>query len=107
MRRLCIVFLVVSLAGCYQTETVSQLSSSPDKDLTPPVVSPPAADVAALVEGAFKREGTGAKRAKKDRLEGIAPPELQVDQWMTTDGTALNLAALRGDVIVLDFWGVW
>ena len=60
-----------------------------------------------MAKGGFMREGTGAKRATKDRLEDKTPPELQVDKWMNTGGTALNLAALRGNVVVLDFWGVW
>jgi len=52
----------------------------------------------------FAREG---KRTRKDPLEGKAPPALQVDQWMNTDGKALDLASLRGKVVVLDFWGTW
>lgn len=51
----------------------------------------------------FAREG---KRQAKDLLEGKAPPSLQVSDWMNTDGP-LDLASLRGKVVVLDFWGTW
>ena len=52
----------------------------------------------------FPRE---APRAKKDPLEGKAPPALQVRDWLNTDGKALSLADLRGKVVLIDFWGVW
>ena len=52
----------------------------------------------------FPREG---ERAKKDALEGKAPPALQVRDWLNTDGKALSLADLRGNVVLIDFWGVW
>ena len=52
----------------------------------------------------FAREDKN--RDKKDPLEGKAPPALQVTGWMNTDGP-LDLASLRGKVVVLDFWGTW
>lgn len=52
----------------------------------------------------FQREGD---RTHKDKLEGKAPPALQVQSWMNTGGKALDLASLRGKVVVLDFWGTW
>ncbi|MBM4061157.1 MAG: hypothetical protein FJ265_08690 [Planctomycetes bacterium] len=55
----------------------------------------------------FPREGKPAQRQKKDPLEGKAPPALTVTDWRNTDGKALNLAELRGKVVLLDFWGVW
>jgi cytochrome c biogenesis protein CcmG, thiol:disulfide interchange protein DsbE len=55
----------------------------------------------------FKREGEGEKRELKDQLEGKDPPELQVENWLNTDGKPLKLADLKGKVVVLDFWGVW
>jgi cytochrome c biogenesis protein CcmG, thiol:disulfide interchange protein DsbE len=56
----------------------------------------------------FKREGSPAKRALKDPLEGKAPPPLQVTGWLNTkDNKPLKLADLKGKVIILDFWGVW
>lgn len=62
--------------------------------------------VAAQGDG-FPREGEGEGRAKKDALEGKAPPRLAVESWMNTEGKALDLASLRGKVVVLDFWGTW
>jgi len=53
----------------------------------------------------FAREGK--KRGRKDALEGKAPPALWVGDWMNTGGRALDLASLKGKVVVLDFWGTW
>ena len=53
----------------------------------------------------FAREG-GSARAKKDALEGRPPPALAVSDWMNTEAP-LDLASLRGKVVVLDFWGTW
>lgn len=55
----------------------------------------------------FQREGSGAKRARKDALEGKAPPPLQVTRWMNLEGKSLKLADLKGKVIAIKFWGVW
>lgn len=52
----------------------------------------------------FGREGD---RAFKDTIEGKAPPALAVDGWINTDGKPLSWEALRGKVVVLDFWGTW
>ena len=53
----------------------------------------------------FAREGKN--RGVKDALEGKVAPALQVSAWLNTGGEALDLAALRGKVVVLDFWGTW
>ncbi len=58
-------------------------------------------------EGSFLREGDSRQRARKDPLEGKAPPALAVSGWMNTDGKALKLDDLKGKVVILDFWGVW
>jgi hypothetical protein len=55
----------------------------------------------------FPREGEPSQRVKKDALEGKAPPALEVRDWLNTDGKALSLADLRGNVVLIDFWGVW
>ena len=53
----------------------------------------------------FSREG---KRDFKDTLENKPPPALKVNGWMNTpDGKPINLKDLQGQVILLDFWGVW
>ena len=54
----------------------------------------------------FGRE-QGKNRPFKDALEGKAPPALAVDGWINTDGEPLSWEALRGKVVVLDFWGTW
>lgn len=58
-------------------------------------------------ETEFPREGTPEQRVAKDALEGKAPPALHVKDWMNTDGKPLALDALRGKVVLLDFWGEW
>jgi hypothetical protein len=65
-----------------------------------------AAAVAQEPNDPFPREGTPAKRAKKDVLEGKAPPALIVGGWRNTE-RPIVLAGLRGKVVLLDFWGVW
>jgi len=54
----------------------------------------------------FKRERKEGDTSK-DALEGKAPPALQVENWLNTDGKPLDLAKLKGKVVVLDFWGTW
>ncbi len=53
----------------------------------------------------FQREGKN--RDVKDAMEGKAPPALNVENWINTDGKPLDLAALKGKVVVIDFWGTW
>lgn len=60
-----------------------------------------------VVKDDFKREGKPAQRAKKDPLEGKAPPPLRLAGWMNTKGKAIKLGDLKGKVVVLKFWGVW
>ena len=55
----------------------------------------------------FKREGNPDQRAKKDPLENKPPPALQVEGWMNAGEEGLDLSALRGKVVLLDFWGTW
>ncbi len=54
----------------------------------------------------FPREGKPEARKAKDALEGKAPPALVVGDWRNTD-QPLALPALRGKVVLLDFWGEW
>ena len=62
----------------------------------------------ALAQGdGFQRERNEKTGAQKDALEGKLPPKLVVTNWMNTNGKALDLASLRGKVVVLDFWGTW
>ena len=37
----------------------------------------------------------------------VDPKALEVEAWMNTGGEALELASLKGKVVVLDFWGTW
>ena len=50
----------------------------------------------------FKREQDLSSK------EGKPAPALDVTSWMNTpDNEALDLKALRGKVVVIDFWGIW
>ena len=56
----------------------------------------------------FRRERSPKNGAAKDALEGKAPPALQVKGWVNADGgKGVDLASLKGKVVVLDFWGTW
>jgi thiol-disulfide isomerase/thioredoxin len=66
----------------------------------------PLAVVAEDAKDDFKRERKEGDTSK-DALEGKSPPALQVESWLNTDGKALDLASLKGKVVVLDFWGTW
>jgi thiol-disulfide isomerase/thioredoxin len=37
---------------------------------------------------------------------GTAAPAISADTWMNTDG-AVELSALRGKVVVIEFWATW
>jgi len=54
----------------------------------------------------FAREGD---RTDKDPLEGRPPPELRATGWLNVEvpEAGLELADLRGKVVVIDFWGTW
>lgn len=49
--------------------------------------------------------GEETRNAAKDAMEGKAPPTIQAVSWSNSD--ALSWEALRGKVVVIDFWGVW
>jgi len=72
--------------------------------LRPPLAAALLVATPVLAQDDFAREGS--ERGAKDALEGQAPPALQVSAWMNTDGP-LELASLRGKVVLLDFWGTW
>jgi thiol-disulfide isomerase/thioredoxin len=48
--------------------------------------------------------GNDQQRAAHDALVGQPPPELAVGRWI---GDPQTLEALRGKVVVVDFWGAW
>lgn len=70
--------------------------------LVPLVAAVALSPFAAAQKDSFQREG---ERELKDQLEGKPAPALQVDSWMNSE--ALDLASLKGKVVVIDFWGTW
>ncbi len=103
---ICIGFL---LTGCGRGETASELGRgigdvSPTQSVA---VQRTSKESPGIAHDDFKRERNSAETSLKDRLENKAPPSLEVQGWMNTEGQELQLAALRGNVVVLDFWGVW
>lgn len=55
---------------------------------------------------ARERDGGGAE---KDALEGKLPPKIaDAASWMNTEnGESLDWEALKGSVVLIDFWGEW
>jgi thiol-disulfide isomerase/thioredoxin/tRNA A-37 threonylcarbamoyl transferase component Bud32 len=45
-------------------------------------------------------------KMRQTRAEHRPAPEIEAQQWFHTEG-ALSLPALRGKVVLLDFWGQW
>jgi hypothetical protein len=64
------------------------------------------ASTAFAVGDDFKRERKPGD-TRKDALEGKVAPAISVDSWMNAGEKPLDLRALRGKVVVLDFWGTW
>jgi thiol-disulfide isomerase/thioredoxin len=50
-------------------------------------------------------EGTAEQREELDKLHGNAAPALHVTNWKNSE--PLTLSALKGKVVVLDFWATW
>lgn len=62
--------------------------------------------IGAGVEDAFKRERSGKGDEAKNALEGNPPPALE-GSWLNVRGGKLEWDALKGKVVVLDFWAHW
>jgi cytochrome oxidase Cu insertion factor (SCO1/SenC/PrrC family) len=54
----------------------------------------------------FERERGRASDDAKNALEGKTPPAL-AGEWFQTNGKALDWKALKGKVVILDFWAHW
>ncbi len=52
----------------------------------------------------FAREGEGDRRRELDAIEGKPAPEIEVDRWLK--GAPASLKALRGRVVLIQFWNV-
>lgn len=75
----------------------------------PPAEAPPA-EAAPAPEGPpppppIALEGDEARRNVLNPMQGQPPPALAITQWINAEG--LTLEALKGQVVLLDFWGVW
>jgi thiol-disulfide isomerase/thioredoxin len=53
----------------------------------------------------FKRERSGKADEAKNAAEGKPLPAFKSEQWANTD--PLDLAKLKGKVVVIDFWTFW
>jgi thiol-disulfide isomerase/thioredoxin len=50
-------------------------------------------------------EPLGEPPAPAAAFAGAAPPEIKIDEWI--DQRPVSLSALRGQVVLLDFWATW
>jgi thiol-disulfide isomerase/thioredoxin len=50
-------------------------------------------------------EGDAKHRSQLDSLQGKRPPALVVKDW--TNGKTVSLDAMKGKVVMLDFWATW
>jgi len=55
----------------------------------------------------FQRERGGKGDELKNSMEGKAPPKLDFEKWLNTNGKPLAWTGLKGKVVVLDFWAYW
>jgi thiol-disulfide isomerase/thioredoxin/Leucine-rich repeat (LRR) protein len=57
----------------------------------------------------IRRAGKPDERGQMDSLENQLPPEVQLTDWINVEGegNGLELASLRGKVVLVDFWGTW
>lgn len=63
------------------------------------------AAVSSAQDKEFKRYNGGDPQ--RQALEGKAALPFGARQWFNTGGKALDWKALRGKVVVLDFWAHW
>ena len=55
----------------------------------------------------FKRERSGRNDAVKNAFEGKAPPPMAFTGWLNVEKPPKDWAALKGSVILIDFWAHW
>lgn len=69
--------------------------------------SQPSMDVSLSDKDSIRRQGGGKERSQLDAMEDQLPPIVQVAEWMNTPDGDLTFDALRGKVVLVDFWGTW
>jgi thiol-disulfide isomerase/thioredoxin len=55
--------------------------------------------------GGVQLEGDAARRSQLDVIQGKKAPAIAASRWINS--RPMNLSALRGKVVLLDFWGTW
>lgn len=55
----------------------------------------------------FKRERNGKNDDVKNAYEGKAPPKFAFEGWLNEKKPPTDWAALKGSVILVDFWAHW
>jgi hypothetical protein len=65
------------------------------------------AAIIAQSTGDFQRERNGKTDAAKNAHEGKAPPAMAFESWLNMPKPPKNWEALKGSVILVDFWAHW
>ena len=53
----------------------------------------------------FAREGDAKLRSRLEKIEGAPAPAIRLKNWINSK--PLDLADLKGKIVVLDFWATW
>lgn len=55
----------------------------------------------------FRRERDPETAAKKDALEGTAPPQIVATEWLNAPFEKFDWKRFKGKVVLIDFWAFW
>jgi thiol-disulfide isomerase/thioredoxin len=66
-----------------------------------------AANSNGAIPGAWLERDPANVKALADLLDAGSPPEIESETWLNSEEGPLSLGALKGKVVMLDFWATW